>query len=441
MFMGKIEWDNTLQLLKIRKKESKSFLYISILLIIVFGSSVISTIRQVYNDSATLNYAVMVIYSKIGFLLSITACIYFALDYQSYNYKYEIYPSNNKTSFVSYMLFCYIFLVKVQIIALLLYTTQYGIFSLIGLLKGNIYFVYKFDILYLITGFFIYLLYGFLVISIIVFIGSLNRKYSWISKISFIVFIILCFMGFSNIRTYINMIDNVVINFIVKESNILIFIIKTASICLALIVLSMLINQYSNNNKKEKNYGYITLIACIGILIVLRSFSYGTSSTTAINEVAVEGGIYDYELYKLNRSKAQNEYQIKINDLTDGEKIKIYLEEGDKRNFSIRRYNLKANENIIVHFVPYKNYVNKIDVASFMNPQLDIKCINDEIHFKVIYKKNADVVFMEPYSMLKQFAYFKGKGILKEFDGSSYGKTPGKIILYVPENISMKIVN
>lgn len=443
MFMGKIEWDNTLQLLKIRKKESKSFLYISILLITIFVAGVISTILHIFNDSNTINYADMVTYSNTGLLLSIIACIFFALDYQNYNYKYEIYPSNNKTSFVSYALFCYIFLAKVQIISLLLYATQYGLFSLLNLVKENLFFVYKFNIIYLLTGFFIYLLYGFLVISFIIFIGSLNRKYNWLSKILFIVFIVLCFMNLSNIRTYISIIDNFAINFIVKESNILIFIIKTVSICLVLNVLSMLLNKYSSNNKKEKSYGYITLIACIGIFIILRNISYDTTTSyTTANEVAVESEVYDYGLYKLNRSKAQMEYKINLSEIKDSESIKFYLAEEDKRNFSIHRYNLSSNSNdIIVHFIPEKNIVNKVDVISYMNLQLDIKYVNNGIYFDVLYEDNVYVVFMEPYSMLKQFSYFKGKGILKEFSGSSYGKTPGKIILYVPENISIKIAD
>lgn len=321
--MGKVEWNNTLQLLKIRKRESKSFLYISILLIILFVASTISTILQIFDNSDTINYVVMEIYSKISFLLSITACIYFTLDYQSYNYRYEIYPSNNKTSFVSYMLYCYIFFVKVQIIALLLHIAQYGIISLIGLLRGNILFAYKFDILFLITGFFIYLLYGFLVASLIIFLGSLNRKYSGILKYLFVIIVALRSYFYNEI---IYIIDNLVINIIVKESSVLKFIIKTVSICLGLIVLSMILNQSSAINKKEKNYGFITLIACIGIFIFLSNFSYGTSSATMINEV--ENEIYDDQLY------------------------------------------------------------------------------DDEL-----YKKNICVVLMEPYYMLNQFAYFKGKGI------------------------------
>lgn len=440
--MGKVEWNNTLQLLKIRKRESKSFLYISILLIAMFVFSVVPMIFNSFNDSFTLNYTVMVIYSKIGLILSIIAGIFFTMDYQNYNYKYEIYSSNNKTSFVSYGLFCYILLLKVQIIALLLYVIQYGIFNLLYVLKGNIYFAYEFNRLYLLTGFFLYLLYGFLAISVIIFIGSLNRKYIRIPKILFMVFIVLCTVSFSYIKKYINMADNIVINFIVKESRILIFIIKTVSISLVLIVLSILLNLHSYNNKKERNYGYITLIACIGIFIILRSFSYDTSSITMINEPVVENEVYDYELYKLNRSKEQNEYQINLNELTNGEIIKIYLAEEDKRNFSIQRYNInsKTNDNIIVRFIPNKNNVNKIDVVSYMNPQLDIKCINDEIHFNVLYKENIHVIFLEPYSMLKQFAFFKGKGVLKEFNGNSFGNALGKIILYVPENISIKIV-
>lgn len=442
MFMGKIEWNNTLQLLKIRKKESKSFLYISILLITVFVAGVISTIFRIFNDSTALNYVDMVTYSSSGLLLSIITCIFFAIDYKNYNYKYEIYPSNNKTSFVSYALFCYILLVKLQIISLLLYVTQYGLFRLLNLVNENIYFVYKFNIMYLLTGFFITILYGFLIISFIIFVGSLNRKYNWLSKVLFLVFIVLCLLNLSNIRTHISIIDHSVINFIVKESNILIFIIKTTSICLLLNVLSILLNQYSSNNKEEKSYGYITLIACIGIFITLRNINYDTTTSyTTTNEVAVESEIYDYRLYKLNPSKAQKEYKINLNEIKDSKSIKIYLAEEDKRNYSIHRYNLSSNsDDIILHFLPDRNIVNKVDVVFYMEPQLDIKYVNNEIYLNVLYEDNVYVVFMEPYSMLKQFAYFKGKGILKECSGSSYQKNMGKIFFYVPNNIKMDII-
>lgn len=397
-----------------------------------------------FNESFSLSYEeVMVIYSKIGLILSIIAGIFFTLDYQNYNYKYEIYSSNNKTSFVSYGLFCYMHLVKVQIIALLLYVTQYGIFSLLHVLKGNIYFAYEFNIIYLLTGFFLYLLYGFLAISAIIFIGSLNRKYIRIPKILFIVFIIFCTISFSYIKKHINMADNIVINFILKESSILIFIIKMVSISLVLIALSILLNKHSYNNKKERNYGFITLIACIGIFIILNGYSYGTSSITTMREAVIENyKIYANEVYKLNSSEAKSEYQIELNELTSGENIKIYLAEEDKRNFSIQIYNFspKTNENVIVHFIPNKNNVNDIDVASYINPQLAIRYIKDEIHLKVQYKKNIQVVFMEPYSMLKQFVLFKDKGVLKEFYGNRYEKIPGEIIFYVPEDVSMKIV-
>ena len=79
-------------------------------------------------------------------------------------------------------------------------------------------------------------------------------------------------------------------------------------------------------------------------------------------------------------------------------------------------------------------------MASYMNPQLAIRYIYDEIHLKVLSKKNVQVVFMEPYSMLKQFVFFKDKGVLKEFYGNRYEKIPGEIIFYVPEGVSMKIV-
>ncbi len=441
--MGKVEWNNTLQLLKIRKRESKSFLYISILLIVMFAFSVVPMIFNSFNDSFTLNYTVMVIYSKVGLILSIITSIFFTIDYQSYNYKYEIYPSNNKTNFVSYGLFCYIHLVKVQIIALILYVIQYGIFNLLHVLKENIYFAYEFNILYLLTGFFLYLLYGFLAISVIIFIGSLNRKYIRIPKIVFIVFIVFCTISFSYMKKHINMADNIVINFIVKESSILIFIIKAVSISLALIALSILLNKHSYNNKKERNHGFITLIACIGIFIILNNYGYGASSITTMREAVVENyKIYAEEVYKSNSSEAKSEYQIKLNELTSGENIKVYLAEEDKRDFSIQQYNFspKANKNIIVHFIPNKNTVNGIDVASYMNPQLAIRYIYDEIHLKVLSKKNVQVVFMEPYSMLKQFVFFKDKGVLKEFYGNRYEKIPGEIIFYVPEGVSMKIV-
>jgi len=261
------------------------------------------------------------------------------------------------------------------------------------------------------------------------------------------IFIVLCAISFYyiNIKRYINMVDNLVINFIVKESSILIFIIKTVSISLILIILSILLNQHSYNNKKERNYGYITIIACIGIFIILNNFSYGTtiSSTMMIDEAVVENEIYADEIYKFNRSEAKNEYQIELNELINSENIKIYLAEKDKHNFSIRHYNFssKANENVIVHFIPNKNNINGIDVASYMNPQLAIRYINNEIHLKVLYKKDVQVIFMEPYSMLKQFEFLKDKGILKEFYGNRNEKIPGKIIFYAPEDVSMKIVD
>ncbi len=237
--------------------------------------------------------------------------------------------------------------------------------------------------------------------------------------------------------------SNIVINFIVKESSILIFIIKAVSISLALIALSILLNKHSYNNKKERNHGFITLIACIGIFIILNNYGYGASSITTMREAVVENyKIYAEEVYKSNSSEAKSEYQIKLNELTSGENIKVYLAEEDKRDFSIQQYNFspKANKNIIVHFIPNKNTVNGIDVASYMNPQLAIRYIYDEIHLKVLSKKNVQVVFMEPYSMLKQFVFFKDKGVLKEFYGNRYEKIPGEIIFYVPEGVSMKIV-
>jgi hypothetical protein len=183
MFMGKVEWDNIVHLLKIRKKECVGIRNIFLFLVLMFAMDLIALIQKTFTYASEVSWLTLQVYSLTGFFLMMIACVIYTLGYKEYNISTQIFPQSNKSRFTSYELFCYISFFKIQLATLALYFTQYGISLILSLIKGNIEFAYQFSLQFIVAGFMVNLMYGFIAIAFVILIGALDRKFKWIARI------------------------------------------------------------------------------------------------------------------------------------------------------------------------------------------------------------------------------------------------------------------
>ncbi len=445
MFMGKTELDNTLQLLKIRTKECSEIKGITYILEFLFGIDMISLIKTVFIHDTELQLLSLTTYSNWGFMLMICVCIFYTIGYKNYNDRHQIFPQSNKSRFTSYELFCYISFLKIQLLALLFYCIQYAIGMGLNLVKGNLEYVYQFSLHFTVAGFFVNLMYGFLVIAITILIGAFDRKFQWKFRIIGIgiIFVVAILPRYEQ-QTLFKLVE-----IVTKETSITLFLVKSICIWFILISIYHITNKFTHYYKAEKEFHLNKLFFVIPIIMAavfyffLNTFSNLSNNSTSTSKVQTNS-VNNVREEKLQITVEEADAVVDVSDIPDGSILNITMDEKYRGNYNIifnENFTNTSDNKILFEYKPPINVIDSIDMNLYIKPELDVKIDDNTLNFNFTTKENVKVIFSYPYSFMRQFDYFKGKQIFKEQNGSMSGSGTGTVTVYLPEEKHFTIMD
>lgn len=432
MFMGKANLSNIKSLLKIRNKECTGINFIYYLMGFLFVVDLIGIIKNVFKFHSEAVGITVQPYSNWGFILAIITCIYYTVDYKYYNYRHQIFPQNSRNSFAAYTLFCYLSFLKIQAAALGLYILQYGICELFNIIKGNIDFAYRFNLFFLVSGFFVVLLYGFIIITLIILLGALDRKFTWYFRVSIIGTLVILFL---TLRLGW-LLDR--IHLLTKEYSLALFIVKALGILVLLLLLSYGINESTRQYKLSQNYKpYYFAIIVVFFIIVSLSVNYGLQSIS-------NGPMYETQSITqgITQDPLESVVQVDVSDIPDGGTLNIQV---PKEN-SMYHYPFSTctqtvyPDKILINYMQPVNKINYIDLISYSKPDLGVSLKGNVLSIRIISTENKKIIMIYPFSFLQNFDCYEDNSYYKKQIGTESASGGGVITLFLPEAKNLTII-
>jgi len=434
--MDKRQLRNTLGLYKIRSKEhKKSFLILCGILLLLFMVDMVNTLTEVFSYSKDATTYNMQTYTQAAFYISIILCVGILFWYKTYNHQHEVFPQNNKTRFLSYVMFNYTSLLKLSLFSIFLYLAQYGLFSIIRTFNPNIHFVYPINFSFLISGFVVNFLYGSIIIALTILFGTLDRKFNLYFRISAIGLIIV---GFLNDRAGFKYIIDLS-KFWTKEPSFFLFMIKALGILIVILVLSWVINSHTVYYKSSAKVSSKFNVIAISI-IVLNCF---TLLFTTNSNVTEEGTTVSPYYKEANDFETSHEIEIDLSTIQpDVPLVVIKNFDSDEENFSLSHNSDEAigkvYENLIIEYKLPANEKDFVNLNNYKNPVLTTRLDGNKLYINYSYDENQKVLFLSSYGFMSQFDSFKGKGLHKEYTGSMVGTRGGYIDVIYPKGLKVK---
>lgn len=455
MFVGKVDRDNTIHLIKMRMKENFFAKKLGIFLTILFGINLITLFQNflMYSDNVTSISSN--VFSLWGFSIALIVCGIYTVDFKEYYIRHQIYPQNNFSRVTSHEIYCYINFFLVQVYCLLLYLLEIAIVLIIKTFTNNIELAYQFNLQYIFAGFFVTVMYGFLLIALFILYTTLLRKFK-------IPFAILSFV----IAIYLlrSLYLSAVLDFYIKEPSILLFLIKALCTWFIIVAFNHVINKYTKFNeiekaklKKNRSTVIVAIVAFIFAIIFITIPFYSYKNRTDYKTIKTNDSTR-VEVTDINSdSDNPTQYIVKkvidVSSIPEGSNLTIQMPKELVNNDNLmdvsiffgEEFTNPSNNKIIIEYLPASDVINYINLKSFTKPEFNVWLKDKKIYFSENYRKNVKVVILSPYSFMTQFDYFKGKQIFKENIGTMQGGLNGHIAIYQPEgkklNLNMTSTN
>ena len=439
MFMEKSELSNTIALTKLKlNANKKTTIGLTVIVILLFLLNLIPALIYIFQVADTVVYRIMQDYSILFSVGVIIAIIILTTTYRQTNGYYSVYPQTNNSRFISSQIIIYFLFACAAIISLIFYLIQYGIFKIISILNENIILAYKFDLGFVIKGFFVLLIYGFIIISIISLIGVLIRKFRIYAIVVFIIIIGLLFTNISKVIMYLPS----VLGFLINESDSILFFVKGLTVWIVFCILSLIINKYTVYYKSYFKFSKLIIIGiCIaGIFITTISIMYVSPTKTYTNETTT---IYENETTTTYDMGVEESEQIILDasEIPKGTKINIVSnlnnqEDSSSDNTLSRLYlgdttvldNFNGNKVIINYRLPTYE-INNYDLIACVNPKLTAEFDGNTLNIHYTYDKDIKVVFVPAWPFMWQFDEYQNKNIFNKYLGSSFANGTGYVFI------------
>jgi hypothetical protein len=444
--MGKSELINVKKHLKMRLRDCKGIYTLASLLIVLFLLDTINIVKQVLNYQSEVKLISVNVYSTAGFALMLLACIYYTFQYSEYHASYLVYPQSSFTRFFSYEAYCYLTHIIIQLLALGLYLLQYLLCYVLNMHYGNIRFAYPINIPFILTGFFITLLYGFLLISFIELISVIVRKFRWIALLFYVaVLVVLWIAGGPEIL-------NAFISFYLEESSIPMFLLKGISTWMLFEVLLHWINIHTNKFKVKTFVYKNIMIAAVLLLSFLGSVIASLSSFNTIKHTESNLNLMNNPEDYINDSdlkeaSASSVYSLDTAGLPKNTALTLELDAKIKNNYMIlcqdpydnKPYYNNTADRIQIYFLPVQNITNQVDLNTLINPKIEASLKNNQLSLRVFNSENIKVISIYPYSYITQFQAFQDRPYAKKGLDNIIRQSPGVIRISTPKGKNITI--
>ena len=437
MFMEKTGMRNTARLIRIKLKNTKrSRLALCIIALLVLCSNLAAALNNIFTqeDGVTASRLQdMAVLFAIGVLVGIAvkACVY-----RTQNQLYSVFPQTNTSRFLSNQVIDYILILYMAVALLLIYLVEYAVVAVIAIFKSNVKIVYNFNLGFLVSGFFVLIMYAAIIMAAITLVAVLVRKFRIYAILGFgaVVALIIMLMPMA-VELY-----GKVLGFLIFESDLAMFFLKGIALWLVMFASSFLINKhtvYYGSGGSLSIVGIVAIIAVgIAALIVMPLMLLRSVNAENENDIIYVGPIreevppYDRERIVLDASGLPPGATIDILapnltvlDFNGG----VYYSGGALSMnmylyFDMERFyeDFKDGKIVIEYQFPMP-VVDYYVISPLVAPEFSARLEGNVLHLDYSYEKNVKAMFIPVWSFMWQFGAFKGRDIFKEHLGSSFG--------------------
>ena len=444
MFMVKEEFSNIRKLFLVRLKSATSsyivfaLVFTGLLLIPLVGNinNLVSNITQPYYLVSDLSEFII-----FGLIIGLIVSV---IIYRAANAKLSVFPQTNSSRLISSMLINYFTVFMILVVILFTYLINLGVFKLMSAFSYNIVFALNIDFKFIIAGFFVYLAYSFLLVSVIELIGAILRKWTYYAAVALTTLFALVVVYFVRIIEHLPG----VLAFLIAEPSLFLFFLKAAGLWLAITAVTLVINRYtvffkSRNQTLKKGVIITCIIIAVATITIVPAVVFEVSYSS--NEVFEEEGIWTQN--ELNFLGSFEEITIDISHIANGRRIDItgtniqIMEQGewiwsrDKNSAivsGVDSLDSIQGDTIVVGYRPAWYLINGIEVLQYTNQQLSVHLEGNTLILDYT-RDNVHVILMPIWSMARQFDYFKDAGILSAtaLGFTSGGNSSASIWIYV----------
>ena len=420
MFMVKEEFTNIKNLFRVRLKTAKSgyiafALVFTGLLLIPLINNIIDIIR---NNTRPYN----IVSDLSGFILFgvIIGLIISVIIYRTANAKLSVFPQTNNSRLISSLLINYFTVVMILVMILVMYMVNLGVFKLMSAFSYDIVFALNINYKFIITGFFVYLAYGFLLVSLVEFIGAVLRKWTYYAAIILTALFALFIVNFEKVLESLPG----ALAFLIAEPSLLLFFLKATGLWLAITTITLVVNRYTvfykSHNQILKKGVVITCIIVAAIVIIIPGTLFEVSYSSG--DVLENDGTFIIDEHDYVSIK---EFTIDISHLQSGSRVdidgtNIYIMQSDSWVWQTNGSAIVSNteslysihgDTIVIWYRPAWFLINGIEVLKYTNQQLSVHLEGNTLFLNYSYD-NVHVMLLPIWSLARQFDSFKDMGVL-----------------------------
>jgi len=291
MFMVKDEYANIKNLFRVRVKSYvTTFIWFFVVITFVLLASLAGTIVGILRSNTVSYYSItdfsgwMLFGLALGYVLQ-------AFLYRNTHAKLSVYPQTNNSRFISSLLYNYIWIFIAASTVLIAYILQYGVLSMLSVFVDNIHFALTFDMGFVVAGYFAYVLYILLLVSVIELIAAILRKWTYYALAAFTAISSLLIVNFSVI---IERAPNA-LAFLFREASLPVFFVKSMVLLLVITAVAIVINHYTVYHKNQgRALNKSVVICCVLValsVVIIAPFALLNTTTATLQTQTISAEV------------------------------------------------------------------------------------------------------------------------------------------------------
>ena len=473
MFITKDELKNTLLLIRVKLSGMKSGTLLAGIGIIcaIFLISPISLIIRMSAETDWVEPYKLLDYSLV-FMIGLWAVITFKNSrYRQINKDTDVYPQTGVSRFLSTHAIFFIWIVFAALLYTLLYLVEYGMIAALAAFRGNIRLIYKFDIGFVLAGFVVMIIYTSVIASAAALIAALIRKFRFYA----VGFFVLVFgLMYADKQPLINFCGPV-IKFLIIEDGLINFIIKGAGLCLALLMLTFIVDKYTAYYRDAARIIKISFTvitpACVLAMLYIGYYYINPYYFQNFNDPDSDRILY-FNKRDVPRDKLSDTEQLNMrNDWKDyrghgeitldasavpkGSKIIVNDINQPKacldKSYCNGRFKLTYDEDELSDFDGDKLLISYIfpdayydmqqhRLTPFANMRVSASLEDTTLHIDYAYDKNIKAVLLSVWPFMQQFYYYKDKDVITGYYLFLTPLISGETPMLLDGNVSIKVL-
>ncbi len=413
MFMGKDELKNLKDLIKLRFRINKwSSITLALVIIVFYVGNILPLTVQLLSGTFTATSYFVQDISFSFFIGLIVGLLLMEFSYGQSNTLLAVFPQTNNTRFISHQIFQYSYILLVALLFLIFYLLQYGFMRLITANMEEIMIAPGFDLNAIVSGLFVFILYAFLLSSILALCGTLIRRFKFYAMGFWVVALLLILTNMAKSRALISQ----ALSFVTGESDLWLFFIKGFLLWVVIVTLSLWINKNTIYYQiSHKPYAGMVLGGIILLLVLVtgpamlfmtnfQSLEYGSTA----EEVSEPWEGYEkitYDISNLNKGS-------KINLITNEHVEKMeYEKEYFTDSFKLYIVNYEVLESIqgdtlSIYYKLPEGVLNGFSLTNMRKPSFNAHLKGNTLSLDYTFKENRKAIIMPIWSIAGQFDQF-----------------------------------